>query len=305
MGCKFPVLCWRSIDGRNPETGKWPLVSDPKKGHPDLKVMRPCGQCIGCRLRYSQSWAMRCLHELQFWPTACFITLTYDNEKLKFGKYGFPTLTKGQRSEMTLFLKRLRKKLHPLKISYKYSAEYGDQTLRPHYHLLLYGYDFKSDRRVWKKTSQGFVLYRSATLNNLWSHGYCVIGGVDFDSAAYVASYNVKKLNGEKADSEYLYKDRVPPYSNTSVNFGKRWIQKYADQVYDWDYINTKNGFKLRPPRYYDEFFKNSDDYDFEKIIKQREKIAEEFQEKNKDYRPEISAVVLQDKYDKKIKNKI
>ena len=41
-----------------------------------------CGQCIGCRLDYSRTWADRCLLEAQDWEHNAFITLTYDPEHL-------------------------------------------------------------------------------------------------------------------------------------------------------------------------------------------------------------------------------
>ena len=39
-----------------------------------------CGQCLGCRLESSRQWAMRCVAELSQHQTACFLTLTFDNE---------------------------------------------------------------------------------------------------------------------------------------------------------------------------------------------------------------------------------
>ena len=40
----------------------------------------PCGQCIGCRLDRSKSWAIRCVHEASLHDVNCFITLTYSPE---------------------------------------------------------------------------------------------------------------------------------------------------------------------------------------------------------------------------------
>ncbi|WP_209313267.1 MULTISPECIES: hypothetical protein [Enterobacterales] len=47
--------------------------------------------------------------------TNCWLTLTYADEHLPWTEYGFPTL---DRRDVTLFLKRLRKAIAPLKIRY-------------------------------------------------------------------------------------------------------------------------------------------------------------------------------------------
>ncbi|AXL14453.1 replication initiator protein [Microviridae sp.] len=298
MPCKFPQMVYRAVKGRNPSTGKWPLTHDPKKGHPDMSLMRPCGQCVGCRLKYAHEWAVRCMHETQYWDVCSFITLTYEDENLRYGLAGYPTLTRGQKGDMTLFLKRLRKSLHPVKIAYKYVGEYGDTTDRPHYHILLYGHNFAADRRHHQTTSQGNHLYTSQSLDDIWSLGNCLIGDLSFESAAYVSSYNLKKLTGDDARLEYDHFDLVRPYSCTSLGFGKRWVSEFADALLERDYIIAR-GHKMRPPRYYDEFFKNSDKYDFRHIIRRREKLAEENESFGSD---PISAFIMEDKFAKKTK---
>lgn len=76
--------------------------------HPDSTFIQlPCGQCIGCRLARSREWAIRCTHEAFMFDDKCFITLTYDNEHLPYSESGLPTL---HREDLTLFLKRLRKR---------------------------------------------------------------------------------------------------------------------------------------------------------------------------------------------------
>ena len=42
-----------------------------------------------------------------------------------------------QKSDLQKFFKRLRKKTHE-KISYYAVGEYGDNTQRPHYHIILF-----------------------------------------------------------------------------------------------------------------------------------------------------------------------
>lgn len=61
-----------------------------------------------------------------------FCTLTYSDEHLPLGANVSPV-------DVRLFLNRLRKLLAPLRFRYFIAAEYGEQTLRPHYHAVLYG----------------------------------------------------------------------------------------------------------------------------------------------------------------------
>lgn len=109
-----------------------------------------CGSCLGCRLKKSKQWAVRCLKELEYWEEACFVTLTYNDNCLPYAfsksliggydDYGNalpivePTL---YRRDLQLFNKRLRRKLDKLglnaKIKIFYAGEYGDENHRPHY----------------------------------------------------------------------------------------------------------------------------------------------------------------------------
>jgi hypothetical protein len=51
-------------------------------------------------------------------------------------------------------MKRLRKKIQPLKIRFFHCGEYGDKTRRPHYHALIFGYGFP-DKKIFKKQKSG------------------------------------------------------------------------------------------------------------------------------------------------------
>ena len=104
MVCYHPIQAWRSVDGRNPKTGKWPITFKRKEGYSDMEIQIPCGQCIGCRLEKSRVWAMRCMHEASLYPKNCFVTLTYDDDHL-------PENGSLRPADMTKFLKRLRKNI--------------------------------------------------------------------------------------------------------------------------------------------------------------------------------------------------
>lgn len=202
----------------------------------------PCSKCIGCRLERARQWAVRCVHEAQFHDDSSFLTLTYNKENLPKGG----TLVK---KHVSTFLKALRGKLTPIKIRFFACGEYGDKFARPHYHVLLFGYSFPDKQH--HKTRNGRPLYISPLLDSVWQMGDCSIGAVSFDSAMYTANYACKKLHGSAAESHY--KGRLPEFLLMSRNpgLGKKWIEKYKDEVYPSDEIIV-NGKQQRPPRYYD-----------------------------------------------------
>ena len=214
----------------------------------------PCNQCIGCRLTYSRNWAIRCIHEAQMHKNNCFITLTFNPVSLQ-GR-GKQSVNK---RDYQLFMKRLRKK-YGNGIRYFHCGEYGEQHKRPHYHALLFGHDF-ADKTVWS-VKKDIKLYVSKELQELWPHGFSTIGDVNFDSAAYVARYIMKKQTGDLAEEHYQYihqdtgeiEQLYPEYCTMSrkPGIGYDWFQKYKTDIYPNDYVVIRNNLKIKPPKYYD-----------------------------------------------------
>lgn len=240
MPCYSPLKGYKSKT-LNP-SGKRSIVFTPRDAFVDLPLDIPCGQCIGCRLERSRQWAIRCAHEASLHEHNCFITLTYNNENLpKDGSLHV--------DHFQLFMKRLRKK-YGKGVRYFHCGEYGEKFGRPHYHACIFNLDFH-DKIHWK-THNGQKYYTSKTLDALWEHkGYCVIGDVTFQSAAYVARYITKKITGKYAEAHY--QGRKPEYTTMSRRPGiaKHWLAKYASDVYPGDFV-VMNDQKMKPPKYYD-----------------------------------------------------
>jgi len=207
-------------------------------------------------------WAVRCLHEAQLYDDNCFLTLTYSPENI-------PDDGSLDKSHFQLFLKRLRKKISPRRISYFMCGEYGDNLERPHYHSLLFNFNF-ADRKFYKLSNSGDRLYTSETLDSIWGLGHCFIGDVTFESAAYCARYALKKITGDIAESHY--KGRLPEYCamSTKPAIGLNWINKYIDQTYRHDSVII-NGVRQLPPRYYDKILRRTDRDRYEQIKKERD----------------------------------
>lgn len=231
----------------------------------DYMYLLNCGQCIGCRLEKSRQWAIRCVHEAMLYVDNCFITLTFNEENIQKNK----SLKK---SDFQKFMKRLRKKYSPKKIRFFHCGEYGDKLDRPHHHACLFNHDFND--KILYTSENNIRLYRSETLDKLWGKGYCTIGDVTFESAAYVARYVTKKINGTKAEGHY--KDRIPEYVTMSRNsgLGKGWFLKYKNDVFPQDNIIIRGGIKCKPPKYYDKQYELTDPKKYEIIKQIRERSA-------------------------------
>lgn len=263
MSCFHPIDCYRKIGGGVTFTRQNAYTDQP------LKI--PCGQCVGCRLERSRQWAIRCVHEASLYEHNSFITLTYDDENL-------PSDRSLHVEHFQKFMKRLRKRFGQ-NIRFYHCGEYGEQTFRPHYHACLFNINFH-DKKLWSQKN-GNNLYNSEILSKLWPFGYAVIGDVTFESAAYVARYIMKKINGKNAQQHYervnfetgeIYQLK-PEYTTMSRRPGiaGEWFQKFKTDIYPKDFL-TINGKKMRPPRYYDRQFELLYPTDLEKI-KSRRKI--------------------------------
>lgn len=245
MPCYHPVKGYIASEV-NPDTGKRAIVFQKKLALTPAPVYVPCGQCIGCRLERSRQWAVRCVHEASLCEENCFITLTFAEDQL-------PADQSLHKSDFQKFLKRLRKAISPRKVRYFHCGEYGEQFSRPHHHACLFGYTFP-DLQLWS-VRRGVRLYRSEMLEHLWPYGYCTVGDVTWESAAYVARYVLKKITGPRADEHY--QGRVPEYTTCSrrPGIGADWYENFKADCYPHDYVVIRNGIKCRPPIYYERRF--------------------------------------------------
>jgi len=220
-------------------------------------VRVPCGRCVGCKLEHSRQWAVRIVHHAETRELNSFLTLTYDDEHLPHGG----SLFKCHLQKFIRKLRKLSKQEHgnDFRIEYFGCGEYGEENLRPHYHLILLGLDFHD--KVLHSVRNGVKLYSSDALTKLWRRGFCSIGEVTPESAAYVARYTMKKVHGSKAARHY---SKVDPETGEVTRLtgefvlmslkrpiGKAWLTSFKSDVYPSDFV-VVGGRKQKPPRYYD-----------------------------------------------------
>lgn len=236
-----------------------------------------CGQCIGCRLDHSLTWASRSMHQAKCHTENSFITLTFNDESM-------PSHRSVELRPIQLFFKKLRKSIAPKKIKILWCGEYSpkktkpvgpfnpDEYLgegqRPHYHAIIFNHAF-SDQILWTVRNDNNV-YTSDILTGLWGQGYCTTGEVTYESAAYVARYSLKKINGTLKSTQD-YKTGLLPYEriceitgditevqqekfHQSNGIGKEHYNNYHSDIYPADHVII-NGHATRPPRYYDDLY--------------------------------------------------
>lgn len=262
MTCYHPLLAYRE-DGKITFNKPFPYA----KG-----FNLPCGQCIGCRLKYSQEWAIRLMHENQMHDESCFLTLTMNDEYLNSRENPYSL----DKSEFQRFMKRLRKR-YGKKIRFFHCGEYGEKNQRPHYHAIIFGMDFE-DKELFQVRDE-IRLYTSEKLAELWPHGFSTIGTVTMESCAYVARYVTKKIKGKDAEKHYIRWDPLTgegipieqEYATMSrkPGIGKTWFDQYKSDVFPNDYVVMAK-HEIRPPRFYDQKLEEIDPDMYQKIKEKR-----------------------------------
>ena len=94
----------------------------------------------------------------------------------------------------------------------------------------------------------------------------------------------MKKITGEQANEHYEWVNpetgeifnRKPEYTTMSrrPGIGKAWLDKFASDVYPYDFV-VLNGSKMKPPKYYDRQFEIEYPEDFKKVRRKRVNVSE------------------------------
>lgn len=210
------------------------------------------------------------MHEASLHEHNSFITLTLNEGHL-------PADNSLDKALFQKFMKRLRKAIHPQLVRFFHCGEYGTDYGRPHYHALLFGYDFSQDRYPWA-IREGHQYWRSPLLEILWPFGHVEIGELTEGSAAYVARYIIAKEHGNgfnprydtvDADGVITEKQREYVTMSRKPGIGRGWFDKFQGDVYPSDEV-VFGGQKVKPPRYYDNALELSDPGQLERIRRKR-----------------------------------
>lgn len=195
----------------------------------------PCGKCGFCLVNKRMSWMFRIYHEMrnQLYP-GWTLTMTYDERHVR--RTLKDRVLSLRFKDIQLYIKRLRKAGYYCK--YIAVGEYGSETNRPHYHML-----------IWTDASQQF-------LQDNWksSRDGSILGRIHFDritmqSAMYTMKYVIQP---KQKVSRGIEKTRA----QFSKGIGLSYL---STSVYEWhtfDYedpiiFSYIDGRKVVLPRYY------------------------------------------------------
>lgn len=319
MSCYKPLIRLynpndREQSGRVYSLARFSQLSGKQLKYEDLmynpKVMLiPCGQCIGCRIRQREDWTTRIELEARDYPKeeVWFITLTYDDDHVpgmivKTGEimrkvqYTWKPGEKRPNSVQILlyediqkFLKRLRK-AYKGKLRYFVAGEYGEQTARPHYHMILYGWRPTDLENLYKIHHNGY--YTSKWLADLWGMGQIQIAQAVPETYRYVAGYVTKKMyeiDGKKAN-QYYELGQTKPFACMSLKpgLGDNYYQDHKAEIWRQGYIQCTNGKQAQIPRYYEKQMEAENPERLWRIKQNRQKNAMEqkrLQLENQDYK--------------------
>ncbi len=129
-----------------------------------------CGGCLPCRIKQKRLWTYRQVLESYIHEENSFVTLTYSDEHLPKDGSVDPIHLKN-------FLKRFRKAISPRVVRFYAVAEYGEKSLRPHYHLSMFGTGQLDGDCIQKK----------------WGMGHSLTAEFTPATAAYTCGYVVTK----------------------------------------------------------------------------------------------------------------
>lgn len=233
-----------------------------------------CGKCIGCLKTKRLNWAIRCMNEASSHTRNCVLNLTFNDKNL-------PENRSLSQDFIVKFIKKLRDNLYPNKIRYFVAGEYGKQRNRPHYHMLVFGYDFM-DKYLWLINDHGTRQYRSNHLEQIWTYGYSTIGEVNMGSCQYIAGYLYKKLHHTEEQENNKYYELTDPNTGQIYNvmfefatmsrnpgIGNDWYYRIGHKDCKKDYL-VNNGHKIGVPRYYRELMKITDNKTYERNKRKR-----------------------------------
>ncbi len=164
---------------------------------PKKQIYVRCNNCRACRIARATDWTLRLMHELYYWEHAVFLTLTYDDDNL-------PERGSLVKTDLQKFIKRLRRDYEPNRLRYYGVGEYGENTNRPHYHIIIYG--CAVDDNV---LNSNYVT--SGPLKDNWPYGYVYAGTVTYDSCRYVSDYIQKNMEVKKQKNYMKIKESNHP----------------------------------------------------------------------------------------------
>ena len=146
------------------------------------QILVRCGKCYECKKELARNWTYKVFLEAMGCQRRCFLTLTYADAPKSVVK-----------KHLQDFIKRLRKKTGA---TFKYYGvgEYGEtRTQRPHYHLIVLGWQPKDLKPVHSaKSKKGHSMYFSDFVKDTWGLGRITVQRFHPNEVGYITLYTNK-----------------------------------------------------------------------------------------------------------------
>lgn len=208
-------------------------------------VLSPCRTCYVCRSNRINSWTSRLNYEWTHSNSACFVRLSYDDNHLEYEndcRDNLPTL---RRMTMHKYIDNLRHycKKHKDEIygcnphfTYFSCGEYGDIGSRPHYHIIFFGLDQNTCRRLLKST---------------WHNGFVKVMPLKRGGIRYLMKYMEKQLYGEFSDRIYYDNGLESPFFSFTPGIGSKLYSDNRETLNRLGYIPFGSRKRVYPTPYY------------------------------------------------------
>lgn len=181
-----------------------------------------CGQCLPCRINRGRQWTWRqYLESLCHDDGSSFVTLTYSRAHIR-GDWSLDPI------HLRNFLKRIRYFIAPRKLRFFAVGEYGEDNLRPHYHVSLFGMS--------PYTRHNGVLFADL-VSKAWPYGFSSCYEFNEATAQYTCGYITKKLRDRNDNREWNY----PEFARMSLKPG---LGSGAMQVLANDLLRNADSWK-------------------------------------------------------------
>lgn len=200
-------------------------VKFPGQDNVKIRTVVPCGKCSACLMNRRDEWIFRIKEEAKAYIENIFVTLTYDDEHLPYGQRA-PTLVK---RDLQNFIKRIRH--HTDTFRYYALGEYGGNTLRPHYHLIIFNHGVDFYQQIFDDWKNGFVYVSPLTPRRI----------------GYICKYHLNVGDRPKGSApSFTQMSTKPAIGSTYVKRMWNFHRQSVDRAYYSD-----EGVKRCLPRYY------------------------------------------------------
>lgn len=198
-----------------------------------------CGKCLACKLHQGYQWSNRLLAESYNTDTTYYITFTFSDDY-----YDLNIINDTPLRFIQLFMKRLRKKFKGLNLRYYTVGELGGETLRFHYHMILFApTKLFPDMRPFKRF-KGKMYYRSAILESIWQYGGALFNYAVPQTISYVANY-INTDNGHVIThsysrglgNEYIKDNNIDNLYFVAGKYGK--VPKGLKEIDPYDFMKN------------------------------------------------------------------